>query len=110
MPTTPTMQVMARLRDHTGPLNFLCIKTIDGATADIGFPAGTELLHNSRMHPVFAKTNRRSPAPSALTTLVRHNSEQAALQVTLFFLEAAFASLSHLVWAIRMGAGITSHA
>ncbi len=110
MPTTPTMQVMARLRDHTGPLNFLCIKTIDGATADIGFPAGTELLHSSRRRPDLAKTDIRSPAPSALSTLVRHISEQAALQVTLFFLKAAFASRSPVLWAIHMSAGMTSHA
>ncbi len=75
---------MARLRSHTGPLNFLCIKTIDGATADIGFPAEIELLHNSQMRPVFTKTDLRSPAPLALSTLAHHGRKQAAPQVTLF--------------------------
>lgn len=76
------MQVMARLQDHTGPLNFLCIKTIDGAAADIGFPAGIELLHTSRMRPVFSESEMRSTAPSEVRALVLHHSGQARLQVT----------------------------
>ena len=81
------MQVMARLRDHTGPLNLLCIKTIDGAIAEIAFPAGAEVLHSSRMRPAFTQTDMRSATPLALSTLARHDNEQAVPRVRLSLIE-----------------------
>ena len=115
--TTPIVQVMAQLRSHTGPLTFLCVKTIDGATADVGFPAGTELPQDSRMRPATTKTDLRSPAPEALRGAALHGSGQAELQVTLPYQAIAYATPSVAlssriphVLKTHVGAGLMGHA
>ena len=75
-------QVMACLTERTAPLDLMCVKTIDGAPAEIHFPPGCGVTFSSQQTPrVTRAVLPAASLPLPMSQLLRSGSAQAEGQV-----------------------------
>ena len=67
-----TVQVRQRLRDHTAPLDMLCIKILDGASVDLHYNALPGVSFSKHQSPSYAGETTQSVHAPQFASLVTH--------------------------------------
>lgn len=79
-------QVMACLTERTAPLDFMCVKTIDGAPAEIHFPPGCGVTFSNQQTPrVTRAVLPAASLPLPMSQLLHSGSARAEGQVSALF-------------------------
>lgn len=74
-------QVIACLTNHTGPLNFVCSKTIDEAEARINFPTESGFTFSSQQSPSVSTAALSSVVMPSVCILPPHDHGQTRRQM-----------------------------